>query len=125
MNREPLESKSVLEMAQGAIAERADYEMARIIDNILDPNTAPTKKRVLTLTLEIHPDAERRNLRMICTAKSKLEPTNPVATALYVANGEMGEMTVVELTLQIPGQIDAYGGEQQPPVQLRMVAGGK
>lgn len=125
MNREPLETKSALEMANGAIAERADYEMSRIIENILDPNTAAIKKRVLTLTLEIFPDAERRNLRMICTAKSKLEPTNPVATALYVTNGEMGEMAVVELTPQIPGQLDAYGGEQQDPVQLRMIVGGK
>ena len=39
-----METKSILEMAQGAIAERADYEMARIISNILDPNTAATKK---------------------------------------------------------------------------------
>lgn len=32
---------SILDMAIGAIKERADYEMARIIDNILDPNTDP------------------------------------------------------------------------------------
>ena len=35
-----MEAKSVLEMARGAIAERADYEMARIIENIMDVNTS-------------------------------------------------------------------------------------
>lgn len=29
-------TKSILQMARGAITERADYEMARIIGNIMD-----------------------------------------------------------------------------------------
>ena len=115
------EARSVLEMARGAIAERADYEMTRIINNILDPNTAATKKRTLTITLDILPDAERTNLRMSVIAKSKLEPTNSVQTSLYVTNGENGDMAVVELTPQIPGQMDLYGGEQEPPALLRLV----
>ena len=32
-------AKSILEMARGAIMERVDYEMAKIIENILDENT--------------------------------------------------------------------------------------
>jgi hypothetical protein len=120
-----MEAKSVLEMAHGAIAERADYEMARIIENILDPNTAATKKRTVTLTLEILPDAERQNLSMKCTAKSKLEPTNPVSTTLYITTDESGGMAVVELTPQIPGQLDLFGGEQPAPVMLRAIGGGK
>jgi hypothetical protein len=118
-----MEQKSVLEMARGAIAERADYEMARILDNIRDPNTAAAKKRVLTITLEIYPDAERQNLRLLCIAKSKLEPTNPVATSLYVTNDESGNVAVVELTPQIPGQLNLDGGEQEAPVRLRLVNG--
>ena len=34
-----METKSILEMAKGAILERVDYEVPRIIENILDPNT--------------------------------------------------------------------------------------
>ena len=120
-----MESKSVLEMAHGAIAERADYEMTRILENILDPNTAATKKRTLTLVFEITPDSMRQNLSLNCVAKSKLVPTNPVSTALYVANDEIGGMAVVELTPQIPGQLDLFGGEQPEPVMLRLVEGGR
>ena len=119
-----MQAKSVLEMAKGAIAERADYEMTRIIANILDPNTPATKKRTLTLTLEFVADAERQNLQMACVAKSTLQPTNPVATALYVTNGENGSMAVVELTPQIPGQMDLFGREQEEPVVLKLVEGG-
>ena len=118
-----MESKSVLEMAYGAIAERADYEMSRIIENILDVNTPAAKNRILTLTLTITPDAERKNLRMSCVAKSSLQATNPVSTSLYVTSDEVGRTAVVELTPQIPGQLDLMGGEQPEPVKLKIVGG--
>lgn len=50
-----LEKKSILEMSMGAILERVDYEMGRVIDNILDPNTKPTGKRKITVGLELNP----------------------------------------------------------------------
>ena len=42
--------KSVLEMAMGAIAEITDYEVERVVANIMDPNTAATAKRKITIT---------------------------------------------------------------------------
>ena len=46
---EQLDKKSILEMSMGAILERVDYEMGKVIDNILDPNTKPTGKRKITV----------------------------------------------------------------------------
>ena len=40
-----LNKKSILEMSMGAILERVDYEMGKVMDNILDPNTKATAKR--------------------------------------------------------------------------------
>lgn len=40
--------KSILEMARGGFLERVDYEMAKILANIMDPNTKATGKRKLT-----------------------------------------------------------------------------
>ena len=54
---------SIMQMAKGAFQERVDYEMARVIDNILDPNTKATAKRKITLTIELTPDDERENIR--------------------------------------------------------------
>lgn len=50
------DSKSILQMARGAFQERVDLEMAKVIENILDPNTKPTQKRKLTMTIEFVPD---------------------------------------------------------------------
>ena len=52
--------KQILEMARGALMERANYELERIVENILDPNTPAAKKRKLTVTLELLPDEDRR-----------------------------------------------------------------
>ena len=103
--------KSILQMARGAIQERADYEMARILANIMDANTSATVKRKLTLTLELKPDDTRQNIAVSVTAKSTLAATNPVTTALYVADEE----TVVEMVPQIPGQFGIDGTEEEAP----------
>ncbi len=38
---------SILEMARGAIMEQVNVETAKIVANILDPNTAATKKALI------------------------------------------------------------------------------
>ena len=118
-NRE-LERKSILEMAMGAIQERVDYEMARVVDNILDINTKPTGKRQLTVTVDLIPDDDRRNISVSAVAKSKLQPTNPIKTSLFVTSGKGGELIVAEMVPQIPGQLDMQGGEQQDPKILKL-----
>lgn len=45
--------KSILQMCNGAFQERADYAMAAIVENILDPNTTAKAKRKVTITLEL------------------------------------------------------------------------
>lgn len=71
---EPRSTKSILEMAHGAILERVDYEMAKILDNILDANTEATAKRRMTLTLTFAPDGERATVAVSATAKTTLAP---------------------------------------------------
>lgn len=109
--------KSILEMARGAIQERADYEMTRILANVLDANTSATAKRKLVLTLELKPDDSRQNIAVNVTAKSTLAPTNPVTTSLYVAS----EDTIVEMVPQIPGQFGIDGTEESAPPALKLV----
>lgn len=54
---------SIMSMARGAFEERVDYEMDKVIQNILDPNTKATAKRKITLTIELTPDDERRTMQ--------------------------------------------------------------
>lgn len=115
-----MDTKSILEMSRGAILERADYEMGKVIDNILDINTKPDAKRKLTITLELIPSADRQQITVKTTAKTTLTPTEPVTTSLFVtANPGTGEVMVAEMVPQIPGQLDMDGGAQDDPKILK------
>ena len=114
--------KSILQMARGAFQERVDLEMARVIDNILDPNTKPTQKRKLTLTMEFTPDDERQNIGVNVVVKSALVPTNPAKTSLWIAGDSgTGELQVVEMVPQVPGQMSMDGEEQESPASLKII----
>lgn len=113
---------SILEMARGAIMERADYEVKRVIDNILDVNTKATEKRKITITVEFKPDDERQVIQVSAHAKSSLASTNPISTSLYVASDYNGEMQVVEMVPQIPGQTSMESAVQEEPKILKFSA---
>lgn len=65
-----IDRSSILQMARGAFQERVDYEMGRVVDNILDLNTKATAKRKITLTIELTPDDERQTISVAVQAKS-------------------------------------------------------
>ena len=113
--------ESILKMAKGAFEERVDYEMNRVIDNILDNNTKATAKRKITLTIEFVPDDDRKMISVAVTAKSQLCPTNPVNTSLYITADNNGEMVVAEMVPQIPGQVSMEGQIQESPKLLKLV----
>ena len=50
---------SLLDMANGAIKERIDYEMGRVMQNISDPNTKASAKREITLKITL---ADRKSV---------------------------------------------------------------
>lgn len=112
---------SIPQMARGAFQERVDYEMGRVVDNILDLNTKATAKRKITLTIELTPDDERQTISVAVQAKATLAPTNPVATALCITSDGNGEMVVAEMVPQIPGQINMDGTQQEAPKILKLV----
>lgn len=104
---------SIMRMARGAFEERVDYEMDKVIQNILDPNTKATAKRKISVTLELIPSADRRTITVQSTAKCSLTPTDPVTTSLYITNApSTGELLVAEMVPQVPGQL-ALDGEEQ------------
>lgn len=106
----------------GGIEERIDMEVAKIIDNIQDLNTRPEKKRTLTIIFDFLPNADRDHIHLNATVKSKIEPTNSIQTSLAIGcDRETGEQMVVELTPNLPGQLDISGVEQAPPAILRVV----
>ena len=111
--------KSILQMAHGAIEERVDIEMARIIENILNENTKPETKRKLTLELAFEPNEDRSMVTVSAVAKAALAPLRSVATALYVDRDSDGKPIAVEAKADIPGQTSIF--EEGRPVELKVV----
>jgi len=113
--------KSILEMGRGAIMERVDYEMAKVIKNILDENTKATGVRELTVKVKLTPDDKREVIKVDTITSSKLQPTNAIVTALYLGKDQNGAIGAIEMTPQLPGQLNINGTEQEEPARLKMI----
>ena len=113
---------SILDMASGAIKERVDYDVAKVIDNILDLNTKAQAKRKITITVEFAPDETRKKFAISVISKANLCPTNPVSTTLVFVPNREGEVQLVEMVPQVPGQMALDGTEQAAPKLLKLSA---
>jgi hypothetical protein len=112
-------AQSILQMARGAFQERCDYEMGRIIENILDVNTKATAKRAITLTISLVPDDTRENISVSVTAKSLLAINTPVTTNLFVTEDEGGNTLIAEMVPNV--QTSLFDGEQTSPKILKFI----
>lgn len=105
--------KSILEMARGALMERADYELERVIENILDANTPPDKKRKLTVTLELTPSGNRSMVAISASAKSTLCATEPIQAQFWIGMDKNGVPGMREMLAESPDQTVMEEIEQQ------------
>lgn len=113
--------KSIIQMAKGAIEERIDYEMTKIVENIRDESTKATAPRELTVKIKLTPDDNRETIQVSASASSKLQPTTPIVTSLYMGQDLDGTIGAVEMTPHIPGQRFADGTEQEEPALLKLI----
>ena len=116
--------ESILTMAKGAIQERVDYEVSRVVDNILDVNTDGTKKRKVQLTIEFVPSKNRQVIGISASAKSTLAPATAIETSLVFTADSNGEAVLAEYTPQLPGQMSIDGDEQEAPKILKIAQQG-
>ena len=113
---------SLLQMAKGAIQERVDYEVTRVVDNLLDTNTEAKAKRKVVLTIVMATDDDRRVVKVEASAKSTLAPVTPIGTSLVITADGNGEMMLAEIIPQVPGQMSMTGEEQEAPKILKIAA---
>lgn len=117
-----LDKKSILEMCNGAFMEFTDYSMAKIFDDIMDPNTQAKSTRALTITFKLTPNEQRSKVEIEFIPKLSFGKMLSLGTTLHVmTDRDTGEMCLVEATPQIPGQMVFDGAEQERPVQLKII----
>ena len=80
----------------GALAQKVNHELQRIIENINDPNTNPTKARTLTIKLSLTADEEREYIETGIDVTSSLVGYKP-AKAKMLMGKQDGKVTAREL----------------------------
>jgi len=108
------EKYSLLDMVEGEVRRLVAAEFDRVIQNILDERTEAENKRAITLKIDFTPAEHRKTIGVKYQVNSKLAPLNPAATAIQIgADPETGEVGVMEITQQIPGQRNFYDNTEQ------------
>jgi hypothetical protein len=105
---EQVDKINIAALARGALIEQSDGEIQKILDNILDPNTDPKKKRTLTITVSFTPVGQDRELAKIdIQTKSSVVPYNAVSTNICLGRDREGKAIAEEYTKgTIPGQTE-------------------
>lgn len=96
---------NIAELQEGAIQEKIEKEVERIMSNILDLDTDATKKRKLTIAIDFTPDENRQVISLDAQVKSALAPQVSVATTMLAGrNMDTGFIEARELNSGTPGQ---------------------
>ena len=78
----------------GVVPELFAHEMANILANIDDPNTAPTAVRRLTIEVSIKPGESRENAAILVAVKSKLAGVRPSEIVVHLTK-ERGRLVAL------------------------------
>ena len=82
-------------LQDGAVEERFQVALGKVLDNIADPNTDAEKARRITITLTFAPDKERRHCALAIDVTEKLVGPEGLYTDVYLGKHE-GRLAVVE-----------------------------
>lgn len=105
-------------IAKGAAEELFEVALAKVLENLTDPNTDFKKPRRITLTFDVWTDEQRREGDVEIQCTTKLQAVKGVSVGIYIGKHE-GVLTAIEG----PGQDDLF---TQPEGRPRaVVAGGQ
>lgn len=101
--------------ADGAVSERFNLELQKVLENFADMNTDPTAKRQINLVVTLQGDEARDVILANVQAKTKLAPAKKLEAKIIMDYDESGMVTGSELKSGIKGQtfIDVETGEIQ------------
>lgn len=90
---------NALTLADGAIIEKLNLEIQRVVQNIADINADPKKKRKIVLTLVFAPKANGY-VPVEIKADSTLAPYNPCEANIYVGKDDDDNSVGREIVLK-------------------------
>lgn len=89
----------------GALLEKANIEIQKVLDNISDPNTDATKERKVKIEISFKPIQNRQGASINISTSTKLQNSTPSETAIIIDKDmKTGKVLAKEIGNQIPGQ---------------------
>ena len=95
---------SLADLAEGAVEERFNQELSRVLANIADPNTDPKKARKVTVTVTLKADENRDIVSTTIDAKSTVAPAIAISTKFVLGQDSKGRVVGQELKSGAKGQ---------------------
>lgn len=90
---------SIPTLANGALNERLNEEIGKVIANISDPNTPAEKARAITMKMTIKPNKQRNMADVFVATSSTLCAPTPIETGIYIGfDPKTGEIGASEFT---------------------------
>lgn len=90
--------------AGGAMAEKLNQELQKVINNIADPNTDHKKARKVQMTMTLKANEQRGLATVLVDVKSTLAPSKGVETQMLIDFDNSGNVVGAELKSGVPGQ---------------------
>lgn len=110
-----MELLKLQELAGGALYEKANDAMRRVLENMQDPNTPYKAKRSITIKIGFVQNESRDNTAVDISVETKLAAASPVQTMMAIGkNLQNGEVYAEEYGKQIRGQMSL---DLEHPVQ--------
>ncbi|KOP78637.1 replication terminator protein [Lysinibacillus sp. FJAT-14745] len=90
--------------AGGAVTEKLNAELQKVLANIADPNTDHKKARKVSMTMTLKANESRGLATVTVDVKSTLAPSKGVETQMMIDFDSKGNVVGAELKSGIPGQ---------------------
>ncbi len=110
--------------AGGALQEKFDDAMEKVLVNMMDPNTPWKNKRKIVVEVSFEQNEDRDDSTVNVSVVPKLAPVKPVSTRMAIGKDlETGQVFAEEYGSQCRGQmtLDDYQGQRDQVVDGKTV----
>lgn len=98
-------------IAGGAVEERFQQELEKVLKNMMDPNTEHKAARQLTVKLTFKTNEERQFSSVDFSIVPKMAPVKNIQTAIIMGEDMEGKVVTSEILKQAKGQTMIPGTE--------------
>lgn len=101
-----MELLSLNEIAGGALQQKVNVAMNKVLDNMQDPNTPWKNKRQINIKISFVQNEDRDDTAVEVTVETKLAPVSPVVTRMSIGKDlNTGKNYASEYGKQVRGQM--------------------